>query len=75
MTALPTTAASLNTHFGALLAAVRAIRPKCPDCGHPLDDSGLDVRTRENDAGQQERVCRPCFHGEIAEMQMAHPLR
>jgi hypothetical protein len=33
------------------------------------------VRQREEEAGQLQQVCRPCFNGEIAEMQMAHPLR
>lgn len=75
MPALPNPVALLDTNFAALLAAVRAIRPKCSDCGHPLDAGGLDVRIRKDEAGQLEQVCRPCFHSEIAELQMAHPLR
>lgn len=60
-----------TNNFAALLAAVRSLRPKCPDCGHPLGPERADVRIRLDDSGQHEKVCRPCFQGEIAEMQMA----
>lgn len=65
----------LVSNFEGLLEAVRALRPKCPDCGRPMDRESDGVRQRKNDAGQLQRVCRPCFQGEIAEMQLAHPLR
>lgn len=75
MTNSLTPVAASVSNFEQLLAAVRALRPKCPECGHALDPEGEGVRVRHTDMGATERVCRPCFHAEIAEMQMAHSMR
>lgn len=66
----PTTQATLAVNFAALLAGVRSIQPRCPDCSRPLDAEHEGVRTRINAAGKPEKVCRPCFQGELAEALM-----
>ena len=66
----PTTKANSVANFEALLAGIRAIAPRCPDCARPLDAEHEGVRTRVNAAGQPEKVCRPCFQGELADALM-----
>lgn len=58
--------------FQSMLTALRSLRPLCPDCTAPMDIRSQEVRVRESDSGQLERVCRSCFNGEIASMQQTN---
>ncbi len=53
--------------FSALMAQLRAMRPKCPDCGVGMHTEDTGIRIRMTDAGQPEKVCRDCFLGELVD--------
>jgi hypothetical protein len=63
----PITTHSLNDTISTLLAGIRHCKPKCAVCARPLSESITGVRTRESEAGVQEKLCRFCFVDEIAE--------
>lgn len=60
------TAAS-GVNFDGLLASVRALKPKCVECGVPLQESITGVRFRQTDDGETEKLCRACAVAEIGE--------
>lgn len=53
--------------FSGLYAGILKYKPKCPDCGVPLQESETGVRARVSDDGEVQHVCRPCALEEIAE--------
>jgi hypothetical protein len=60
------TAAS-EVDFSGLLAGVRAIAPRCAECEVPLDFELTGIRFRMTEAGDEEKLCRPCAVTEIGE--------
>ncbi|WP_199026608.1 hypothetical protein [Ralstonia sp. ASV6] len=56
-----------GVNFDGLLAGVRALKPKCAECGIPLQESITGVRFRETDEGTTEKLCRACAVTEIGE--------
>lgn len=53
--------------FTALFAGVRALAPKCVDCQVPLDEDVTGIRTRSNDQGGTDEICRACAVSAIGE--------
>lgn len=53
--------------FAALMRGVRALKPACLDCSVPLDIVETGIRTRQNDAGGSESVCRACALPELGD--------
>lgn len=64
--------AATAVDFSALLEGVRALKPKCADCGIPLQESVTGVRTRLTDDGKAEKLCRACAVTEIGESLVLH---
>lgn len=52
--------------FGRLFGAVRALKPKCTDCGIPLQESVTGIRSRQN-GDKVEKLCRACAVSAIGE--------
>lgn len=59
--------ASSPVDFAALLAGVRALKPRCVECGVSLQESVTGVRVRFSDDGMAEKLCRACAVSEIGE--------
>jgi hypothetical protein len=59
-----------GVNFEGLLAGVRALQPKCAECGIPVDESTTGVRYRQTAAGATEKLCRACAVTEIGESLM-----
>lgn len=53
--------------FKRMFEALRDLKPKCLDCGVPLELSETGIRKRLNDQGQEEEICRTCFVSEVGE--------
>jgi hypothetical protein len=56
-----------GVNFDGLLAGVRALKPKCAECGVPLQESITGVRFRQTEEGATEKLCRACAVTEIGE--------
>jgi hypothetical protein len=59
--------AASDVDFSALLAGVRAIAPRCVECGVPLDFAMTGIRFRMTEAGDEGKLCRPCAVTEVGE--------
>ena len=53
--------------FDVLADGVRALAPKCAECGIPLDADTTGIRERQTEAGPVERLCRACALTELGE--------
>ena len=58
---------SPTVNFSALTEAVRQLRPSCVECGTGLSESETGIRTRLDDDGHPEKLCRSCALAEIGE--------
>lgn len=54
-------------NFSALINGVRQLKPRCADCGIALQESVTGVRTRLDDEGHAQKLCRSCAIFEIGE--------
>lgn len=64
-------AAGASVDFSSLLEGVRALKPKCVECGIPLQESLTGVRVRKSEDGHTEKLCRACAVSEIGERLIA----
>lgn len=53
--------------FSGMFKQIRENKPKCVECGVSLQESVTGVRTRLNDLGEQEKMCRACAVEELAD--------
>lgn len=56
----------VQTEYNQLLAAIRARKMTCADCGRRIQESVTGVKSRRTQGGT-ESICDACFYRELGE--------